>query len=123
METWIECELYDSIFSCHLFCYILLLLYVFLLNLDLKHVHIQFPLSPYLKCSMSSACALLGQFSAGIAQVLLIFNCSIAIPIPELQYCIAIQNSKTCSALYSTFGLALGWVRPAIVLSYPGAPL
>ena len=95
----IKCEVCDSIFSSHLFCYILLLLYVFLLNLDLKHFLIQFPLSPYLKCSMSSACALLGQFSAGIAQVLLIFNCSITIPIPELQYCIAIQNSKTCSPL------------------------
>ena len=48
---------------------------------------------------MNSACTLLGQFSAGIARVLLIVNCRIAIPIPELQYCIAIQNNKTCSAL------------------------
>ena len=40
------------------------------------------------------------QFS-GIAQVLLIFHCSIAIPIPGLWYCIAIQNSKTCSSLQS----------------------
>ena len=80
----------------------MLILYVFILNLDLKHFPIQFPLSPYLKCSMSSACALLERFCAGIAPVLLIFNCSIAIPIPEVQYCIAIQNSKTCSALPPT---------------------
>ena len=49
VETWIECELCDSIVSCHLFCYILLILYVFLLNLDLKYFLIQFPLSTYLK--------------------------------------------------------------------------
>jgi hypothetical protein len=47
---------------------------------------------------------------SGIAQVLLIFHCNIAIsipglqyciaiPIPGLQYCIAIQNSKTYSSL------------------------
>ena len=30
---------------------------------------------------------------------MLIFQSSIAMPIPGLQYCIAIQNSKTCSSL------------------------
>ena len=39
---------------------------------------------------------------SGIAQVLLIFQCSNVIPIPLLEYCIAIQNSKTCSSLSNT---------------------
>ena len=47
------------------------------------------------------ACALLRQ----ICLVLLIFHSSIAIPIPGLQCCIAIQNSKTCSSLVCTTGL------------------
>ena len=38
---------------------------------------------------------------SGIAQVLLIFHNSIEIPIPCLRYCIPIQNSKTCSSLFS----------------------
>ena len=40
-----------------------------------------------------------------IARVLLVFQSSIAIPIPGLQYCIAIQNSKTCSSLLLSEGL------------------
>ena len=89
----------DWFFSSHLFRYILVLLFVLIWNLGLNYFLMQFP---YMKCHMSSAFTLLGQYSASIAQVLLIFNCSIAIPIPELQYCIAIQNSKTCSALSSS---------------------
>ena len=34
--------------------------------------------------------------------VLFIFQSSISIPIQGLQYCIAIQNSKTCPSLQST---------------------
>ena len=44
---------------------------------------------------LSSAHALIRNFFL----VLLLFQSSIAIPIPGLQYCIAIQNSKTCSSL------------------------
>ena len=53
---------------------------------------------------MSSARSLLRQ----ICLVLLDYCsfskvCSILIPIPGLQYCIGIQNSKTCSSLASTY--------------------
>ena len=50
----IKCELFDSIFSSHLICYILLF-YVLQLNLDSKHFSIKVPLSHYLTCFMSIA--------------------------------------------------------------------
>ena len=50
----IKCEVYDSIFSSHLICYILLF-YVLQLNLDSKHFSIKVPLSHYLICFMSIA--------------------------------------------------------------------
>ena len=101
----IQSELCDWISSWHVFCFILLLEYVLLLNYKLKLSWFQFPLPLYLKSRMGSACALLRQFFSGIAWILLIFQSSIAIPIPGLQYCIAIQNSKTCSSLI--FGILL----------------
>ena len=72
---------------------------------------------------MNSAYSLLEQFYAGIAPVLLIFNCSIAIPIPEVQYCIAIQNIKTCSALVlGSGGLWVGDFYLIFLLFYCQTP-
>ena len=56
----IKCEVYDSIVSSHLICYISILFYVLQLHLDLTHFLIKVPPSPYLKCCMS------GKFYAGI---------------------------------------------------------
>ena len=60
----------------------------------------QFLSSLYLKCQHEQRMCFVQTNLSGIAWVLLIFQSSIAIPIPGLQYCIAIQNSKTCSSLH-----------------------
>ena len=78
---------------------ILLFQYVLQLNYTLKHFILQFPLPPYLKCPYEQCTRFKLPNLSRIASVLLIFHISIAIPIPELQYCVAIQNSKTCSSL------------------------
>lgn len=59
----------------------------------------QFSLSLYLTFPHDQCTHFAPTNVSGIAWVLLIFQSSTAIPIPGLQYCIGIQNSKTCSSL------------------------
>ena len=60
---------------------------------------VKYVIPPYLEGPHEQCIHFPWTIFSGIDGVLLIFHSSIAIPIPELQYCIAIQNSKTCSSL------------------------